>query len=236
MTSMPADDRSQVMPAVEWLEASSPVGYSEAVDFMRARGDAIARGTAAELIWLLEHAPVYTAGTSTDPRHLPAGTDITIIPAERGGSLTYHGPGQRIAYTLLDVRQRSGGDVRAFVELLERWVIAALNRLGVDAFVAAGRPGVWVEDASALKGQSKVAALGLRVRNGVSRHGVSINVDPDLEAFSRIIPCGLEGFGVTSLARLGKPASLQAVDAALKASFQEIVETQPAGGLRPSPI
>ena len=236
MTAMAADDRTQVMPTVEWLLAASPVDYAAAVDFMRVRGDAIARGSATELIWLLEHAPVYTAGTSTEPRHMPAGTGITIIPAERGGSLTYHGPGQRVAYTLLDVRQRSGGDVRAFVKLLERWVIGALLRLGVNAFVAAGRPGVWVEDASALNGQSKLAALGLRVRNGVSRHGLSINVDPDLEAFTRIIPCGLEGFGVTSLARLGRPASLQAVDAALKASFQEIVETQVAGGLRMRPL
>ncbi len=181
---------------------------------MEARADAIRAGTADERIWLVEHPPLYTAGTSAaaaellDPRGLP------VFASGRGGRYTYHGPGQRVVYVMADLAAR-GRDLRAYVGALEDWVVAALARLGVPAFVAPGRIGVWVASPT---GEAKIAAIGVRVRRWVSFHGLAINVAPDLAHFSGIIPCGLDEFTVTSLAALGIDANFAEVDNALAAT------------------
>ena len=194
--------------------------YPEALAFMETRAAAIAEGTARQAVWLLEHPPLYTAGTSARPDDLLEPGRFPVFAAGRGGQYTYHGPGQRIGYVMLDVKAR-GGDIRRFVHDLEAWLIAALARFGVTGERRAGRVGIWVAD-PATGAEDKIAALGLRVRRGVSFHGVSLNVDPDLSHFAGIVPCGIAAHGVTSLALLGRPASMAEVDAALKASFAEI--------------
>lgn len=206
--------------AIEWLTSEAPVPYPEALAFMEARAAAIAEGTARQAVWLLEHPPLYTAGTSARPDDLLEPGRFPVFAAGRGGQYTYHGPGQRIGYVMLDVKAR-GGDIRRFVHDLEAWLIAALARFGVTGERRAGRVGIWVAD-PATGAEDKIAALGLRVRRGVSFHGVSLNVDPDLSHFAGIVPCGIAAHGVTSLALLGRPASMAEVDAALKASFAEI--------------
>jgi lipoyl(octanoyl) transferase len=206
--------------AIEWLTSEAPVPYPEALAFMETRAAAIAEGTARQAVWLLEHPPLYTAGTSARPDDLLEPGRFPVFAAGRGGQYTYHGPGQRIGYVMLDVKAR-GGDIRRFVHDLEAWLIAALARFGVTGERRAGRVGIWVAD-PATGAEDKIAALGLRVRRGVSFHGVSLNVDPDLSHFAGIVPCGIAAHGVTSLALLGRPASMAEVDAALKASFAEI--------------
>ncbi|MFO1237283.1 MAG: lipoyl(octanoyl) transferase LipB [Alphaproteobacteria bacterium] len=206
--------------AIEWLTSEAPVPYPEALAFMETRAAAIAEGTARQAVWLLEHPPLYTAGTSARPDDLLEPGRFPVFAAGRGGQYTYHGPGQRIGYVMLDVKAR-GGDIRRFVHDLEAWLIAALARFGVTGERRAGRVGIWVAD-PATGAEDKIAALGLRVRRGVSFHGVSLNVDPDLSHFAGIVPCGIAAHGVTSLARLGRPAPMAEVDAALKASFAEI--------------
>ncbi len=197
------------------------IAYPDAVAFMEARVRAIAAGEADELVWLLEHPALYTAGTSAKPADLIAPDRFPVFASGRGGEYTYHGPGQRVGYVMLNIKAR-GGDVRAFVAQLEAWVIAALAEFGVQGCIRPGRVGVWVETSCGKPDftESKIAALGLRVSRGVSFHGIALNVAPDLSHFSGIVPCGLTGFGVTSLADLGIRPEPGAVDAALRVAFQ----------------
>lgn len=205
---------------VDWHVSVEPVAYPDALALMDARVAAIAAGTARELVWLLEHPPLYTAGTSARPADLVMPDRFPVYEAGRGGQYTYHGPGQRVVYLMLDVRRR-GGDVRAFVHGLEDWLIEALAELGVSAGTRPDRVGVWVERPDKGPGsEDKIAAIGIRLRRWISLHGVSLNVAPDLDHFAGIVPCGIRGHGVTSLADLGKPAPLDRVDAALARAFE----------------
>ncbi|HWF78573.1 MAG TPA: lipoyl(octanoyl) transferase LipB [Caulobacteraceae bacterium] len=210
--------RADALPA-GWATSAGLVPYLEAERAMEARADAIARGDAGELVWLLEHPPLYTAGVSAKPADLLDPQRFPVFRSGRGGQFTYHGPGQRVAYVMLDLTER-GRDVRAFVTALQAWVIGALARLGVAGDVREGRVGVWVEQAGGR--EDKVAAIGVKLRRWVSFHGVSLNVDPDLDHFGGIVPCGVTLHGVTSLAALGARASMAEADAALKASFTDV--------------
>jgi len=205
-------------PVVDWAVSTLPVEYLEAVRFMEARAEQIAAGTALELVWLLEHPAIYTAGTSARPSDLIATDRFPVLNTGRGGRFTYHGPGQRVIYVMLDVKQRFG-DVRTFVAALEAWMIGTLDDLGVKGETRPGRVGIWVPDAT--RGtEDKVAALGLRLKKWVSLHGASLNVSPDLSHYDGIVPCGIAEHGVTSLARLGHAVSMEVVDNALKAQFE----------------
>ena len=210
-------------PPIGWLVSEGTVAYSDAVAFMERHAREIADGRAGELVWLLEHPALYTAGTSAKPHDLIQPDRFPVHVTGRGGQYTYHGPGQRIAYVMLDLKAR-GGDVRAFVQRLERWLIETLAVFGIEGSVRAGRIGVWVEriDAHGVMHDEKIAALGIRVVRGVSYHGIALNVSPELSHFSGIVPCGLAGYGVTSLAALGKPANIQAVDEALRSKFEAL--------------
>ena len=199
---------------VDWLTSDAPVPYPEAIAAMDRRAMAIASGEAPEWVWLLEHPPIYTAGTSADPAELLAADRFPVFRSGRGGRFTYHGPGQRVAYAMLDLSLR-GRDVRAFAASLEDWLIATLSRLGVEGKRRPGQIGVFVEDA-------KIASIGVRVRRWVSLHGVSLNVAPELEHFSGIVPCGLKNAPVTSLAALGAETDMAKVDRALRAAFAEV--------------
>jgi lipoyl(octanoyl) transferase len=208
------------LPSIEWTISDRPVDYAAAVRVMEARAATIADGRAPELVWLLEHPPLYTAGTSARPEHLLDPHRLPVHRSGRGGQFTYHGPGQRVAYVMLDLRRR-GCDVRAFVARLERWIIATLDRFNVRGEVRQGRVGVWVRRPEKGDGaEDKIAAIGIRVRRWVSFHGVSLNVEPDLAHFAGIVPCGITGHGVTSLADLGLPVSMAEVDMALRAAFE----------------
>jgi lipoyl(octanoyl) transferase len=200
---------------VAWYRSKRPVGYPQAVAAMEAQIAAIAEARAPETIWLLEHPALYTAGTSADPAELLDPHRLPVYKTGRGGRYTYHGPGQRIAYVILDLRSR-GGDVRAFVRGLEQWLIATLATFGVNASRCPGEVGVWAETT---EGAAKIASIGIRVRHGISFHGVSLNVAPDLTHFSGIVPCGLKEGRVTSLEALGIAADMEAVDRALMQSF-----------------
>jgi lipoyl(octanoyl) transferase len=186
---------------------------------MEAEVAAIIRGEAPERVWLLEHPPLYTAGTSADPKDLLTPDRFPVFKSGRGGQYTYHGPGQRVAYVMLDLRTR-GQDVRAFVGGLEQWLIDTLAQFNVKGERRDGRVGVWVDQGHGR--EDKIAAIGVRVRQWVTFHGISLNVDPDLGHFSGIVPCGISQYGVTSLADLGLPVTMQDADAALKASFEGI--------------
>jgi lipoyl(octanoyl) transferase len=203
---------------VEWRVSPGLVAYPEALAAMEARVAAIREGTAPELVWLLEHPPLYTAGTSAAPDELLDPGRFPVFAAGRGGRYTYHGPGQRIGYVMLDLAAR-GGDMRRFVHDLEAWLIAALAAVGVEGFRREGRIGIWVAKGGT---EAKIAALGVRVRRWVSYHGVALNVAPDLGHFQGIVPCGISRYGVTSLADLGVPASMDRVDAALRATFDAV--------------
>ncbi|HEY3887000.1 MAG TPA: lipoyl(octanoyl) transferase LipB [Caulobacteraceae bacterium] len=203
-----------------WAVSPGRVGYAAAVAAMEARAEAIAAGTAGELVWLLEHPPLYTAGVSAKPADLLSPERFPVFKSSRGGQFTYHGPGQRVAYVMLDLGARQK-DVRAFVAALEAWVIDALAQFNVEGQVRNGRVGVWVEH-GAPRREDKIAAIGVRLRRWVSFHGVSLNVEPDLEHFAGIVPCGVADHGVTSLVGLGLPVSLAEADAALKASFERV--------------
>jgi lipoyl(octanoyl) transferase len=219
---------STALPSgIEIRRASEQVPYRKALAEMDARNRAIAEGRAGELVWLLEHPPVYTAGTSAaaaellDPR-------FEVVEAGRGGRYTYHGPGQRVGYVLLDLTRR-GRDVRRFVHGLEGWVIATLADLGVKAWRAEGRIGIWTRDIDG--GEAKIGAIGVRVRRWVTMHGFAVNLAPDLTHFGGIVPCGIEQFGVTSLARLGIAIAPEAWDEALLARAGEfLADLEPAAG------
>ncbi len=232
---------------MEWKFSDMPVPYEEAVAFMESRVQRIIEGKADEMIWLLEHPPLYTAGTSA------TGSDLLdacfpVYQTGRGGQYTYHGPGQRIAYVMLDLRKR-GQDLRRFVQQLEQWIILTLKAFGVEGLIREGRVGVWVEHTpsgngrggafhddlagdilrrqnggkrSPLMTEAKIAALGVRVSKWVTYHGIAINLSPDLSHYAGIVPCGITEFGVTSLKALGAPHSMQAVDAALKRTFTQV--------------
>ncbi len=209
-----------VMPeTIELRRDAAPVPYRAALEAMAARNEAIAAGQARELIWLLEHPPVYTAGTSAaatellDPR-------FEVVAAGRGGRYTYHGPGQRVGYVLLDLKTRAR-DVRGFVHALEGWVIATLGDFGVDAWRAEGRIGIWTRDIDG--SEAKIGAIGVRIRRWVTMHGFAVNLDPDLSHFAGIVPCGIADHGVTSLARLGVQVSQAAWDEALIARAGEFL-------------
>ena len=209
--------------SVGWAVSPRPVAYPDAVAAMEARVANIAAGTAGELVWLLEHPPLYTAGVSAKPDDLLDPGRFPVFASARGGQYTYHGPGQRVAYVMLDLRRR-GRDVRAFVEALETWVIDALATFNVVGEIKPCRVGVWVErrEAGAPVREDKIAAIGVRLRHWVSFHGISLNVEPDLSHFAGIVPCGIREHGVTSLVDLGLPVTMDEVDAALKVSFGRI--------------
>jgi lipoyl(octanoyl) transferase len=205
---------------VEWLRSRDLIGYEAACALMAERVDAIAAGNAAELVWLLEHPPLYTAGTSAKTADLIEPGRFPVHRSGRGGQFTYHGPGQRVGYVMLDVRRR-WGDVRAFVTALEQLVIDALASLAVEAHTRNGLVGVWVRrQEEGREREDKIAAIGVRLRRWVSSHGLSINVAPDLAHFSGIVPCGIRDDGVTSLAELGSGAGMEALDGALRAAFE----------------
>ncbi len=207
----------------EWISAPGLTGYQQAITFMEARAAAIAAGEAGELVWLVEHAPLYTAGTSAKPTDLLEAR-FPVHAAGRGGQYTYHGPGQRVVYVMLDLNRR-GRDVRAFVKALEGWVIDALAEFNLKGEIREGRVGVWIArpDKARLPDGSmredKIAAIGIKLRKWVSFHGISINVEPDLEHYTGIVPCGISGHGVTSLVDMGLPVGMNDLDLALHRSF-----------------
>jgi lipoyl(octanoyl) transferase len=208
---------------LEWRVSPGLVAYEEAVAAMEARVAAIRDQGAPELVWLLEHPPLYTAGTSADPAELLDAGRFPVHQTGRGGRHTYHGPGQRVAYVLLDLKRR-GPDVRGYVANLEDWVIRTLAACGVTGEKRDGRIGIWVARPDPIFGsrEEKIAAVGVRVRRWVTYHGISLNVAPDLSHFSGIVPCGISEHGVTSLKALGKTADMAAVDAALKTNFRDV--------------
>lgn len=201
---------------IEWRISDDPVSYPEALAEMEARVAAIRAGTAPELVWLLEHPPLYTAGTSADPADLLDPERFPVYETGRGGQYTYHGPGQRVAYVMLDLKTR-GGDVRGYVCSLENWLIRSLARLGVKGDRRQGRVGIWVD--RGMGREDKIAAIGVRVRHWVTFHGIALNVDPDLSHFQGIVPCGIRQYGVTSLWDLGHTPTMEDVDCALIGEF-----------------
>jgi lipoyl(octanoyl) transferase len=215
---------------VEWRVSDRPVPYPEALAAMEAHVEAMLAGDAGERVWLLEHPPLYTAGTSARPADLLDPGRFPVYPTRRGGEHTYHGPGQRVAYAMLDLNRR-GRDVRLHVRRLEEWVIRALAGFNVTGERRAGRIGVWVvrpdrpPQADGSPAEDKIAAVGVRVRRWIAFHGVAINVEPDLSHFDGIVPCGIRGHGVTSLVDLGLPVSMAEVDTALRARFGEVFGT-----------
>lgn len=209
-------------PPVEWLIATGLVSYEDALAVMDARVAAIAAGRASELVWLLEHPPVYTAGTSATDRDLVEPDRFPVFRTGRGGQYTYHGPGQRVAYVMLDLNRRTP-DLRRFVAALETWLIHTLDAFNIRGERREDRVGVWVRRPEKGEGaEDKIAAIGIRVRRWVTLHGISLNVEPDLSHFSGIVPCGVTQYGVTSLVGLGLPVTMEDADVALRAAFAEV--------------
>jgi lipoyl(octanoyl) transferase len=207
------------MKPVEYIHSQNLVSYPDALSFMEARVAGILNGEQPEALWFIEHPPLYTSGTSAKTDDLLGSKPFPVYDAGRGGEWTYHGPGQRVVYVMLDLKQRGAADVRRYVQNLEQWIIATLAHFGVEAFTREGRIGVWV---NAKGGEAKVAALGIRVRKWITFHGIALNVHPDLSHYAGIVPCGIKQFGVTSLKDLGINASMEEVDAALKKEFEKI--------------
>ena len=209
-------------PPVEWVIEEAPVDYPDAVAEMEARVAAIAQGTARERIWLVEHPPLYTAGTSAQDKDLIAPERFPVFPTGRGGQYTYHGPGQRVAYVMLDLGRRRQ-DLRLFVATLEQWIIQTLDGFNVRGERRDDRVGVWVRrPEKGVAAEDKIAAIGIRVRRWVTFHGISINVEPELDHFDGIVPCGVKGHGVTSLADLGRIVTMPEVDAVLRREFEAL--------------
>ncbi len=211
------------MDEIEWQVSEAPVPYEAAVAAMDARVAAIRAGTAPELVWLLEHPPLYTAGTSARDRDLIDPTLLPVYRSGRGGQYTYHGPGQRVGYVMLDLGR--GADLRLYVRGLEEWLIRTLARFDLKGERRPGRVGIWIDEGGGR--ESKIAAIGVRVRHWVSFHGVALNVDPDLSHYRGIVPCGVSEHDVTSLARLGRRAAMAEVDAALRHAFAEVFDLTP---------
>lgn len=205
--------------AVEWRIEPEPIDFAVAFDIMAARAADIAEGGASELVWLLEHPPVYTAGTSADPAEL-IDARFPVHNTGRGGRYTYHGPGQRVGYVMLNLNKR-GRDVRRYVHAIEQWVIAALARMDIASFTTPGRVGIWTIDSAQ---EAKIGAIGVRVKRWVTLHGFAVNIAPELGHFDGIIPCGLPDYGVTSIKKLGKSADFAALDDALKLEFPGFLE------------
>ncbi|MCZ4367449.1 lipoyl(octanoyl) transferase LipB [Sulfitobacter dubius] len=218
---------------VEWIISDGLTDYRTAEAWMEARATAIAAGEAEECIWLVEHPPLYTAGTSARAADLTEPDRFPVYPTRRGGQYTYHGPGQRVAYVMLNVAAR-GRDVRCFVRQLENWVIATLDQFNLRGEVRPGRVGVWVQrrekpaQPDGSPAEDKIAAIGIRLRKWVSFHGISINVEPDLSHFGGIVPCGITNHGVTSLVDLGLPVTMDDVDLALRATFDDVFANDPS--------
>ena len=216
---------------VDWIISDGFTDYPQAVVWMEARAIAIAQGSANEAVWLVEHPPIYTAGTSAKPADLTDPNRFPVFNSKRGGQYTYHGPGQRVAYVLLDVGAR-GRDVRKFVQQLEAWVIATLEEFNIKGEIREGRVGVWVtrndkpRTATGQLQEDKIAAIGIRLRKWISFHGISLNLDPDLRHFDGIIPCGITDQGVTSLIDLGLPVTMNDLDLALRRRFETIFSAQ----------
>ncbi|SPF78475.1 lipoyl(octanoyl) transferase LipB [Pseudoprimorskyibacter insulae] len=212
---------------VEWITTDGLTSYEDALQFMEDRAAKIAAGEAEECIWLIEHPPLYTAGTSAKREDLTDPDRFPVYDTRRGGQYTYHGPGQRVVYVMLDVGKR-GKDVRRFVEMLEEWVIATLGEFNLNGHIREGRVGVWIERPDRPKtitgkvAEDKIAAIGIRLRKWVSFHGISINVEPELEHFTGIVPCGITEYGVTSLVDLGLPVTMDDLDVALRRQFDEV--------------
>ncbi len=216
---------------VDWAISDKAVAYPDALAIMAARATAIRDGRAPELIWLLEHPPLYTAGTSAKPEDLLEPSLLPVFTTGRGGAYTYHGPGQRVAYVMLDLKQR-GGDIRALVSALEVWITGALAAFNVKGETRPGRVGIWVQRPGAMGPrrdgndttirEDKIAAIGLRVSHWVTSHGISLNVEPDLTHYRGIVPCGIGDHGVTSLAGLGLPVTMADADVALRQSFERV--------------
>ncbi len=208
-----------MLEPIEWIVYQGLSEYPAALARMEERVTGILSGAAGELVWLVEHPPLYTSGTSSRPADL-LDRRFPVFDAGRGGQFTYHGPGQRVAYVMLDLKRRQAMDVRAYVQHLEQWVIAALACFGVEGFVREGRVGVWTFEKSGR--ESKIAAIGIRIRKWVTFHGISLNVAPDLSHYAGIVPCGISEYGVTSLKALGIDAGMQQVDEVLKQEFTKI--------------
>jgi lipoyl(octanoyl) transferase len=206
---------------IEWRISDAPVDYPSAVAFMEERVAAIHAGQADEMVWLLEHPPLYTAGTSANPEDLLAPERFPVFQSGRGGQYTYHGPGQRVAYVMLDLSRR-GADIRQFIRHLEEWLIRTLVHFGVEGGLRDGRVGIWVDRGGGR--EDKIAAIGVRVRRWVTFHGIALNVDPDISHFDGIVPCGIRNHGVTSLWALGHTPTMAEVDMALKAEFKTVFE------------
>ncbi|MCL6284350.1 lipoyl(octanoyl) transferase LipB [Ruegeria sp. 2012CJ41-6] len=221
---------------MDWITSDGLTDYDEAVAFMEARAAAIATGEAEECIWLLEHPPLYSAGTSARREDLTDPDRFPVHESKRGGQYTYHGPGQRVIYVMLNLGER-GRDVRRFVQQLEHWVIATLDEFNLRGHIREGRVGVWIErddkplTATGTKPEDKIAAIGIRLRKWVSFHGISINVEPDLSHFDGIVPCGIAEHGVTSLVDLGLPVTMADLDVALRKTFDEVVGDLPEEAL-----
>jgi lipoyl(octanoyl) transferase len=214
--------KSSPSPAIEWAISDRLIDYPHAVGLMNARAQLIRDGRARELIWLLEHPPLYTAGTSAKPQDLLDPDRFPVFQSGRGGQFTYHGPGQRVAYVMLDLKRR-GNDVRAFVSALEQWMIDTLAAFNVKGETRPDRIGIWVRRPTLGKErEDKIAAIGLRVTRSVTTHGVSLNVEPELSHFSGIVPCGIREYGVTSLTDLGLPVTMMDADLALRHSFEKL--------------
>ena len=218
------------MHEIEWKIADKPVPYEEAIFSMEQRVKDIREGNAKELIWLIEHPPLYTAGTSADSADLITPDRFPVFKAGRGGQYTYHGPGQRVAYVMLDLKKRNA-DVRAFVQDMEDWIVDVLAQYQIKGEKRDGRVGVWVDRGFR---DDKIAAIGVRVRRWVSFHGISVNVDPDLSHYSGIVPCGISEHGVTSLVDLGIPVSMPEFDIELRNSFEKVfLESGAKGTIAP---
>ncbi|MEQ8195571.1 MAG: lipoyl(octanoyl) transferase LipB [Rhodospirillales bacterium] len=215
---------------IERLKSADPVPYPEAVRFMETRVAAIRAAQSPETLWFLEHPPLYTAGTSADPSELTDPERFPVFETGRGGRYTYHGPGQRVGYVMMDLARR-GHDVRAFVTDLEAWIIRTLAEFGVMGERREGRVGIWVARGGGR--EDKIAAIGVRVRRWVTFHGIALNVAPDLEHFSGIVPCGIAGYGVTSLKDLGIDATFEDVDRALADSFEDVFGRNVTAGSEP---
>jgi len=222
---------------MEWKISDGLTGYEEALIFMEDRARAIAEGEAGDCIWLLEHPPLYTAGTSARIEDLKDPDRFPVFPAKRGGQYTYHGPGQRVVYVMMDLNRRNR-DIRCFVQDLERWVIATLAEFNLTGHIRDGRVGVWIERPEkpplpdGRMAEDKIAAIGIRLRKWVSFHGLSINVEPDLSHFDGIVPCGIIDHGVTSLVDLGLPVNMSDLDVALRRSFDAVMA--PSGAAAPA--
>lgn len=221
MSAHPASRILKKTPSTpEWKVSQELVDYPTALAAMESRVEGIIAQKAGEMVWLLEHPPLYTAGTSARSADLLDKARFPVYATGRGGQFTYHGPGQRVAYVMFDLKRRNRMDVRAYVRSLEQWIIATLRHFGLKGQVKEGRIGVWVEDPNGQ--EAKIAALGIRIRKWVTYHGIALNVQPDLTHYDGIVPCGIRDYGVTSLAALGIKTNMSDVDAVLKRTFGEI--------------